>query len=151
MKNDLPKYLETHANASIKLKSVSDVIEFNKTDSLQMMPYGQKLFNGIVADEGNEAFLENVKDSLKVIGKSFFDAPRRTKKLDGFLSINNYHAGLAAVAEYPAITVPMGYEANGKPKGLTFIGKRLQEKQLLEYAYAYEQATKKRRAPKDYN
>lgn len=151
MKNDLPKYLETYANASIKLKSVSDVIAFNKTDSMQMMPYGQKLFNGIVADDGDEIFLEKVKDSLKFIGETFFDAPRRTKKLDGFLSINNYHAGLAAVAEYPAITVPMGYETNGKPKGLTFIGKRLQEKQLLEYAYAYEQATKKRRTPKDYN
>ena len=51
----------------------------------------------------------------------------------------------------PAITVPMGYEANGKPKGLTFIGKRLSEKQLLEYAFAYEQATKKRRSPKNYD
>jgi amidase len=115
------------------------------------MPSGQKLFNGIVADEGDDAFLTNVKDSLKIIGKSFFDEPLKTNKLDGFLSINNYHAGLAAVAEYPAITVPMGYENNGKPKGLTFIGKRLSEKQLLEYAYAYEQTTKRRRVPKDYN
>jgi amidase len=151
MRKDLPQYLETYANPSIEMKSVSDVIAFNKTDSVQIMPYGQKLFNGIVADEGDDAFLTNVKDSLKIIGKSFFDEPLKTNKLDGFLSINNYHAGLAAVAEYPAITVPMGYENNGKPKGLTFIGKRLSEKQLLEYAYAYEQTTKRRRVPKDYN
>jgi len=151
MRNDLPLYLNTYANPSLEIHSVSDVIDFNKTDSLDIMPYGQKLFLGIVADEGDENSLKRIKDSLNYIGKSFFDQPLKANKLDGFLSINNYHAGLAAVAEYPAITVPMGYEANGKPKGLTFIGKRLSEKQLLEYAYAYEQATKKRRLPKNYD
>lgn len=151
MRNDLPLYLNTYANPSLEIHSVSDVIDFNKTDSLDIMPYGQKLFLGIVADEGDENSLKRIKDSLNYIGKSFFDQPLKANKLDGFLSINNYHAGLAAVAEYPAITVPMGYEANGKPKGLTFIGKRLSEKQLLEYAYAYEQATKKRQSPKNYN
>ena len=151
MRNDLPLYLNTYANPSLEIHSVSDVIDFNKTDSLDIMPYGQKLFLGIVADEGDENSLKRIKDSLNYIGKSFFDQPQKANKLDGFLSINNYHAGLAAVAEYPAITVPMGYEANGKPKGLTFIGKRLSEKQLLEYAFAYEQATKKRRTPKNYD
>ncbi|MCO4821337.1 MAG: amidase [Flavobacteriaceae bacterium] len=151
MKNDLPKYLNTYTNPSIKVKSVSDVISFNKTDSLRVMPYGQKLFNGIVADKGDEIFLANIKDSLHIIGKTFYDVPRKSLKLHGFLSINNYHAGLAAVAEYPAITIPMGYDDNGKPKGLTFIGKRLEEKQLIEYAYAYEQATKKRKVPSNYN
>mgnify|MGYP001953159742 CR=1 FL=1 len=43
-----------------------------------------------------------------------------THNLDGFLSINNYHAAFAAVAEYPALTVPMGYTEEGEPKGLTF-------------------------------
>jgi amidase len=71
--------------------------------------------------------------------------------LDGYLSINNYHAGQAAVAEYPAITVPMGYTEEGVPKGLTFIGKRLQEKLLLEWAYVYEQASKMRVSPECYN
>ncbi|MEZ4796072.1 MAG: amidase family protein [Flavobacteriaceae bacterium] len=151
MRNDLPQYLNVYANPSIEVKSVSDIIEFNRKDSLNMMPYGQKLFNGIVADEGDEATLKTIKDSLHHIGKAFFDRPQKENKLDGFLSINNYHASLAAVAEYPAITVPMGYEVNGKPKGLTFIGKRLSEKQLLEYAYAFEQATKKRRTPKNYD
>jgi len=151
MKQDLPKYLNNYANTTIEVKSVSDVIALNKEDSVNIMPYGQKLFKGIVADDGDEAFLIAIKDSLKTRGKSYFDIPRKTNKLDGFLSINNYHAGLAAVAEYPAITVPMGYDIKGKPKGLTFIGKRLEEKQLLEYAFIYEQATKKRRIPKNYN
>jgi amidase len=71
--------------------------------------------------------------------------------LDGFLSINNYHAGFAAVAEYPAITVPMGYRDNGQPRGLTFISKPLSEKKLLQWAFEYEQKSKMRKAPKNYN
>ena len=55
------------------------------------------------------------------------------------------------MAEYPAITVPMGYEEDGKPKGLTFISGRLKEKMLLEWAYVYEQATKHRKIPEDFN
>jgi amidase len=151
MRRDLPQYLNTYANPSVEVKSVSDVIDFNNTDSANIMPYGQKLFYGIVADKGNETSLKIIKNTLHDIGKTFFDAPQQIHKLDGFLSINNYHAGLAAVAQYPAITVPMGYETNGKPKGLTFIGSRLSEKQLLEYAYAYEQASKMRKAPKNYD
>ncbi len=116
MRNDLPLYLNTYANPSLEIHSVSDVIDFNKTDSLDIMPYGQKLFLGIVADEGDENSLKRIKDSLNYIGKSFFDQPQKANKLDGFLSINNYHAGLAAVAEYPAITVPWTRSAPNVPK-----------------------------------
>ena len=77
--------------------------------------------------------------------------PMETHQLDGFISINNSLASYAAVAEYPALTVPMGYTNEGAPRGLTFVAKRLQEKQLLEWAYAFEQATKARVAPKNYN
>jgi amidase len=71
--------------------------------------------------------------------------------LAGILSINNYHSSFAALAEYPALTVPMGYNSKGKPEGLTFIAPWLQEKFLLQWAYAYEQASKMRKLPKDYN
>ncbi len=151
MKKDLPTYMETYANKNISLRTVSDVIAYNLKDSLKTMPYGQNLFNGIADDKGDAVFLEHIKDTLKTNGKQYFDLPMDANKLDGFLSINNYHAAFAAVAEYPALTVPMGYTGEGVPKGLTFIGRRLQEKQLLEWAYAYEQASKARVAPKDYN
>ena len=148
MKNDLPAYMENYANKDIKLRTVSDMVEFNLHDSVTIMPYGQNLFKGIVADKGDSLFLERIKDTLRTNGKQYFDIPMKNHNLDGFLSINNYHAGFAAVAEYPAITVPMGYTKEGKPKGLTFIAKRLQEKMLLEWAYVYEQASKARKAPK---
>ncbi len=151
MKKDLPAYMESYANKEIALRTVSDVMVFNLKDSLKTMPYGQNLFKGIADDNGDAKYLERIKDTLKTNGKLYFDVPMDANKLDGFLSINNYHAAFAAVAEYPALTVPMGYTDEGEPKGLTFIGKRLQEKQLLEWAYVYEQASKARVAPKDYN
>ncbi len=151
MKKDLPAYMDAHANKNITIRTVADIIEFNLKDSIKTMPYGQSLFKGIVADKGNANYLMRIKDTLSRNGKQYFDVPMREHNLDGFLSINNYHAAFAAVAEYPAITVPMGYTDKGVPKGLTFIAKRLQEKQLLEWAYVYEQASKARVSPKDYD
>ncbi|MCT4629526.1 amidase family protein [Winogradskyella sp.] len=151
MKRDLPVYMENYASKNISLRTVSDVMTFNLKDSLKTMPYGQNLFKGIVEDNGNSDYLERVKNNLKANGKQYFDIPMKAHNLDGFLSINNYHAAFAAVAEYPAITVPMGYANKGEPKGLTFIAKRLQEKNLLKWAFIFEGASRARVAPKDYN
>jgi len=52
----------------------------------------------------------------------------------------------AAVSGYPSITVPAGFVSN-LPIGLSFIGRPFSEKQLIEIAYAFEQATTARRAP----
>ncbi|SEQ57739.1 amidase [Hyunsoonleella jejuensis] len=151
MKVDLPTYLSNYAGKGITVSSVQDVIDFNEKDSLNTMPYGQKLFKGIVADSATEEEFQKIKSTLKTNGKTYFDTPFKAHNLDGFLSINNYHAGFAAVAEYPAITVPMGYSEDGTPKGLTFISKPLSEKKLLHWSYIYEQATKRRVAPKNYD
>jgi amidase len=124
---------------------------FNQKDSANVMPYGQMLFKGVDADKANEREFDIIKSTLYNNGKVYFDKPMKTHNLDAILSINNYHAAFAAVAEYPAITVPMGYATNGAPKGLTFIAVRLQEKMLYQWAYAYEQASKVRKAPKAYN
>ncbi|WP_179346049.1 amidase family protein [Winogradskyella ursingii] len=151
MKKDLPAYMENYANKNIKERTVADMMAYNIKDSLNTMPYGQKLFQGIADETGDEEFLERIKDTLKTNGRQYFDKPMRAHDLDGFLSINNYHAGFAAVAEYPALTVPMGYTKKGAPRGLTFISQPLTEKQLLAWAYVYEQASKMRVAPKNYN
>ncbi|MEM1003183.1 MAG: amidase family protein [Bacteroidota bacterium] len=151
MKRDLPKYMETFANDSISLQTITDIVNYNSLDSAATIPYGQRLFRGIIADSGTDEDLKQIRDTLKANGQMFFNEPMRSLQLNGFLSINNYHAGYAAVGEFPAITVPMGYGENGQPKGLTIISNRLKEKMLLEWAYVYEQATMHRRAPKDFN
>ena len=49
---------------------------------------------------------------------------------------------------FPAIQVPMGYTRGDRlPAGITFFGRAWSEPALIKYAYAYEQATRHRRAP----
>jgi amidase len=52
----------------------------------------------------------------------------------------------AAVAGYPHITVPAGF-VFGLPVGISFFGSPRTEVKLIKYAYAFEQATKARKAP----
>ena len=47
----------------------------------------------------------------------------------------------------PAFTVPMGYTSKGLPTGLQFLGRMFSEHRLIGLCYAYEQATRHRRAP----
>ncbi len=48
---------------------------------------------------------------------------------------------------FPALTVPMGYTYDTLPAGLTFFGRAWSEPVLIRLGYAYEQATRHRRAP----
>jgi amidase len=57
------------------------------------------------------------------------------------------YSSASAVAGYPHITLPAGY-VFGLPVGISFFGGALSEPKLIKIAYAFEQATKARRAPK---
>tara|TARA_R110001606_G_scaffold395301_1_gene567421 strand:- start:635 stop:2284 length:1650 start_codon:yes stop_codon:yes gene_type:complete len=149
MKYDLPKYLANNADKNVTVKSVKDVTLFNLQDSILRAPYGQQLFDGIVKDTTTLEELEVVKNGLSSEGMKFLQ-DLYDKKLDAILSINNYHSGVAAVAKYPTLTVPMGYKNNGEPISLTFVGKPFSERTLLKAGYAFEQLTKARKLPKNY-
>ncbi len=151
MKVDLVNYFSEYGNKDLKFSSIEDVMAFNETDSLNIMPYGQNLFKGVSEDKATEEEFDALKNVLKSNGKRFFDIPMKAQNLDGILSINNYHAAEAAVAEYPALTVPMGYNKEGVPKGLTFISSPKSEARLLEWAFGYEQTSKMRKVPVNYN
>ncbi|HSG49319.1 MAG TPA: hypothetical protein VLA43_15970 [Longimicrobiales bacterium] len=56
-------------------------------------------------------------------------------------------SGPAAIAGYPSITVPNGY-VMGLPVGTLFFGRAWSEPTLVRLAYAYEQASMHRRAPR---
>ena len=152
MKNDLPAYIQTNVKDkdAVKVSTIVDLIEFNNQDSLIRIPYGQALFKGIVADTTSSEELEMIVTNLEGIGRSYFDKIMDANQLDAVLSINNYHAGYAAVAKYPALTIPMGYKKSGEPISLTFIAKQFQEAELLRLGSAFEKATKVRKMPENY-
>jgi amidase len=54
---------------------------------------------------------------------------------------------LSATTGLPAIAMPAGFSTDGLPIALELLGGAWEEARLLKYAYAWEQASKPRRAP----
>jgi len=151
MKKDLPNYLSTSAGPSVKVRTVADVVAYNLKDTLQRIPYGQGYFDGIVAEDISEEDFAKIKNEYKSKAQAFFKKPIEEHQLDAILSINNYSAGQAAMAQFPCLTVPMGYKESGEPISLTFIAQPWEEEKLLRIGYAFERLTKVRQLPKGYN
>nr|WP_299001015.1 amidase family protein [uncultured Allomuricauda sp.] len=152
MKNDLPKYIQNHVRDAqlVSVKDVADVVAFNNLDSLVRVPYGQARLDWILADSTSTEGLAEIKKRLQANGRKYFNEAMEAHDLDAILSINNYHAGFAAVAKYPALTIPMGYKPSGEPISLTFIAKQFQEAKLYDLGMAYENAIKIRKTPSGY-
>ncbi|NNL02699.1 MAG: amidase [Eudoraea sp.] len=152
MKNDLPEYLDAHVHnkEDIPMRTLNEIVEYNLADSLVRIPYGQSIFDGILKDSTSLDELQLIKNRLEENGRLFFDTPMDQHQLDAILSINNFHAGYAAVAKYPALTVPMGYKETGEPISLTFISKQFQETSLFKLGRAFEKSTKIRKPPATY-
>jgi amidase len=47
----------------------------------------------------------------------------------------------------PSIVVPAGFTRDDLPAGITFLGRPYDDARMIQYAYAFEQATRHRRAP----
>ena len=150
MKADLPDYINKYASGEIKFRSVAEIVEFNKLDTVNRIPYGQGLFTGIVKTEVGAEELTQIKTNLHDNGVLYFDKPMKEYQLDAILSVNNRPAGFAASAHYPCLTIPMGFSGKGEPTSLTFVARPFEEDKLLKMGYAYEQATRERRSPKEY-
>ncbi len=160
-KADLKRYF---VGSSAPMESLADVIAFNAANADTVMPvFGQERF--LAAEEKGplteQAYLDALADS-KRIARDGIDGAFDEHGLDAIIAITNgpawmidhangdaFHIGsssLAAVSGYPNITVPAGF-ASDLPIGLSFMGKPWTEKQLIEIAYAFEQATGARRPP----
>lgn len=162
-KDGLNQYLVS-LGAGAPVKSLKEIIEFNRKDSVELKYFGQQILEmaeekgGLDSPEYREALakmlensrekgLDRVMDSLNL---DAIIAPTggpawKTDHVNG----DAFHVGSsspAAIAGYPNITVPMGY-ISGLPVGISFFGRAWNEPQLLGMAYAFEQATHVRRAP----
>jgi amidase len=88
------------------------------------------------------------------------DGVLKAHRLDAILTPGGAGAGLAARSGYPIIVVPFGtipnapnpdfpasFQAKPAPFGVGFTGGACSEPKLIAFAYAFEQATKKRVPP----
>ena len=161
-KADLNAYF---AASDTPVQSLAEAIDFNNAHADAVMPiFGQEIFleaeaKGPLSDE---AYLEAL-DTSKRIARAGLDDSLAEHDLDALIAPTNGPAwkidhvngdayafigssSLAAISGYPNITVPAGFVA-GLPIGVSFMGRPWNEKQLIEIAYAFEQAVGARRAP----
>jgi amidase len=164
-KNDLNLYLGALGPKS-PAHSLADVIAFNESHRDREMPYfGQDLM--IKAQTKgpltSQEYLDALEKDHRLSRAEGIDAVIGKFRLDALVAptggpawctdlINGDHdpggsSTPAAVAGYPNINVPAGY-AFGLPVGVSFFGAANSEALLIKLAYAFEQATKHRRAPK---
>lgn len=165
LKTDLAAYLAT-LGPSAPVKTLADVIAFNEAHKAQEMPYfGQETFlkaqeKGPLTDQ---AYLDALAKNHRLSREEGIDAVMKQHQLDAIVAPTGGPAWLTdcvvgdhfgggsssapAVAGYPNISVPCGYSF-GLPVGISFIGRAWAEPTLIKIAYAYEQATRWRRAPK---
>jgi amidase len=149
-KSDLNNYLN-NLHPSIKIRSLEDVIRFNRDHKEKTLKYGQKL---LIESQNTSGSLKE-KEYIDALEFDHYHSTQQgidytlsEHSLDALVFPNNYGAAIPAKAGYPSITVPAGYTKDGEPVGITFTGTAFSELTLLKIAYAYEQATKYRLAPK---
>jgi amidase len=163
-KADLNAYL-AGLGPKAPVRTLQNVIDFNERHKDQEMPwFGQELFVQAQAKGPltEKKYRDALAKDLKMSRADGIDATMNKYKLDAIVAptgsppwvtdlINGDHYTGAsstppAVAGYPNINVPAGYSHN-LPVGISFFGRAYSEPTLIKLAYAYEQATKHRRAP----
>jgi amidase len=164
LKTSLPQYLATYAPAS-PIKSLADVIAFNQKNSVkEMSHFGQELFVSAQAkgDLDSQEYKDALANNLLFSREKGIDQVLAENQLDALVaptgelawltdfihgdSSGNSFTSPAAVAGYPHITVPAGF-VKGLPCGISFVGRAWSEPTLIAMAYAYEQASRRRRSP----
>ena len=163
-KADLNKYFASRG-ASAPVHSLKELIAFNLREKDREMPFfGQEILidaekKGPLTSAAYQKALNTCRVRARTQG---IDAVMTRLRLDAIVAptgspawpidlVNGDHflgasSTPAAVAGYPSITVPAGF-AYGLPVGVSFIGRAWSEATLIRLAYAYEQATKHRKAP----
>jgi amidase len=164
-KADLNRYL-AELGPRAPVHSLKEAIEFNERHRDRVMPYfGQEIFleaeaKGPLTDPKYKKALAACRRAYRTEG---LDAILARHKLDAVVALTGGPAwlidlvngdtdtggssSLAAVSGYPSLTVPAGFTF-GLPIGLSFIGPAWSEGALIRLAYAFETATKVRKAPR---
>src|SRR3954466_1113387 len=164
-KADLNAYLVS-LGPKAPVKTLADIVAFNEQHKDQEMPwFGQEIMIRAQAKGplSEKKYLDDLAKDMRLSRAEGIDATMTKYKLDAIVAptggpawptdlLNGDHFGggsstPAAVAGYPNINVPAGF-THELPVGISFFGRAYSEPTLIRVAYAYEQATKHRRAPR---
>jgi amidase len=161
MKRDFNAWLASLGDRA-PVRTLSELREWNRAHaSGGTLKYGQAQLDN--SDEMDLAVdraryeADRARD-VALTGRDGIDAALTAHKLDALLFPGPSGAALAAKPGYPSVIVPFGtipnsqmpadFKARPAPYGVTFTGTACSEGRLIELAYAFEQATKRRVPPR---
>jgi amidase len=164
-KDGLERYLLERGS---KYRTLSELVKFNNDNAARELKYfGQSIMEASakLGDLDSKEYKDAAKTAKKFAADEGIDEVMEKNRLDAVVAPSNAptwmidtvsgdcgsgyvgSSSMPAVAGYPNITVPAGF-AKELPIGISFFGKAFTEGSLIQYAYAFEQATKARRKPK---
>ena len=165
LKADLNSYL-ARLGPSAPVRTLKDIIDFNDRNAKKEMPYfGQDLFLKAEAKGplATKEYVDALEKNRQLARTEGIDALMNKHSLDALVAptggpawltdlINGDHvaggsSNAAAVAGYPNINVTAGF-LFGLPIGISFFGRAWSEPTLIKFAYAFEQTTQTRQAPR---
>ena len=174
MKRDFNAWLKSLGDKA-PVKTLTELREWNIAHQRAgAIKYGQAQLD--ISDEmsvqgDREKYEADRKKDILLAGTDGIDAAMKANRLDALLFPGVSSAALAARPGYPTVTVPYGFVPNGPggggggggggagaafpagfdpkpaPYNVSFTGMACSEPKLIELAYSFEQATKKRTAP----
>ncbi len=163
-KADLNAYLKTRG-ATSPVKTIDDIIKFNEANAdRELKFFGQDTMVKAAkkGDLNSPAYRKALANNWRMSRTLGIDAVMTKHKLDALIAptggpawttdhANGDHftggfSSAPAVAGFPHLTVPAGF-VFGLPVGVSFAGRAWSEPTLIKLAYAFEQATKHRKAP----
>src|ERR1700728_3580959 len=165
LKADLNAYL-ANLGPNAPVHTLKEIIDFNERNHQKEMPYfGQDLFLKAEAKGPltEKAYLDALEKNHQLARNEGIDATMDKHHLDAIVAptggpawltdlVNGDHvaggsSNAAAVAGYPNINVTAGF-ISGLPVGISFFGRAWSEPTLIRLAFAFEQTTKARQAPR---
>lgn len=162
MKRDFNAWLRSLGEHA-PVKSLTELRQWNIAHQRAgAIKYGQAQLDisdevDVFADRGR--YEADRRKDILLSATNGIDAAMKAHRLDALLFPGVSSANIAARPGYPSVTVPYGFvpvSSTGFPAGfdpkpapynVTFTGSACSEPKLIEIAFAFEQATKKRTAP----
>jgi amidase len=164
-KDGLNRYLSGLAG-NVTTRTLEDLIAFNEKYKNEEMPwFGQEIFYEAQKKKGldDPQYNKALSALRSMVRENGVDRLIRLHDLDAVVLptgapawttdlVNGDHymggsSSPAACSAYPAITLPAGL-VHGLPVGITFMGKAWSEPVILKLAFAFENHTKQRTAPR---
>ena len=160
MKRDFNAWLASLGDRA-PVKTLEELRAWNRAhEAAGTLKYGQSqldISDQMNLDADRARYQRDREADVTLAGREGIDAALTSDKLDALLFPGSGGAAVAAKPGYPTVIVPFGmvpnasapagFDARPAPFGVSFTGTACSEGRLIEIAYAFEQATKRRIPP----